>query len=68
MISDGRAEVEGALPVLHELPADAADQARACLLGVTEHVAAATKDKGGKKKVSSAEAAAIEELEALLRT
>jgi hypothetical protein len=68
MISDGRAKVEGVLPVLRELPADAADQVRAWLLGVAEHVAAAAKDKGSKEKVSPAEAAAIEELRTLLRS
>jgi hypothetical protein len=66
MISDGRAHVEAVVPVLRELPEDAAANVRAWLLGVAERVAAASKDKGGSEKVSPAEAAAIEELRTIL--
>ncbi|WP_217275156.1 hypothetical protein [Microbacterium hominis] len=66
MISTGRAYVQGVLPVLRALPDDAAANVRTWLLGVAEHVAEASKDKGGSDKVSPAEAAAIDELRAIL--
>lgn len=66
MTSEGRANVAQVLPVLRSLPADAAVNVRTWLLGVAEHVAEAAKDKGGSDKVSPAEAAAIDELRALL--
>jgi hypothetical protein len=66
MVADGRRRVEEALPVLAELPADAADQVRRWLIGIAEKVAAAAKDKGGSDNVSEAEASAIAELRGLL--
>ncbi|MDZ4045664.1 MAG: hypothetical protein U1E32_07790 [Rhodoglobus sp.] len=66
MISEGRSHVEAVVPVLRALPDDAAAHVRAWLLGVAEHVAKASKDKGGSEKVSPAETAALEELGILL--
>ncbi|WP_297081423.1 hypothetical protein [uncultured Demequina sp.] len=66
MISTGRAYIDGVLPVLASLPADAAENVRTWLLGVAQNVAEASKDKGGSDKVSPEEAAAIDELRTLL--
>jgi len=66
MISEGRAHLAPVVPVLQSLPADAAANVRAWLLGVAQNVAEASKDKGGSDKVSPAEAAAIEELRTML--
>jgi hypothetical protein len=66
MRADGRRRVEEALPVIAQLPAEAADQVRGWLLGIAQKVAEASKDKGGSEKVSDAEAAAIEDLRGLL--
>ncbi len=65
-VSEGRALVEEALPVLTALPPDGAEPVRQWLLRVAEKVAAASKDKGGSEKVTEAEAGAIEDLRILL--
>jgi hypothetical protein len=64
--ADGQRLVEEALPVIAQLPPDAAEQVRGWLLGIAQKVAQASKDKRGTEKVSEAEAEAIEDLRRLL--
>jgi len=66
MISTGRDYVQGVLPVLASLPAEAAENVRTWLIGVAQNVAEASKDKGGSDKVSPEEAAAIAEVRTML--
>lgn len=55
-----------ALPVIAKLDDEGKAQVRHWLIGIAERVAAASKDKGDKVKVSPAERQAIAEITALL--
>lgn len=62
----GGRELRGVLPLLDRLPADEAAQIRAWLVDVAIGVARAGRDRGTGRPISDREAAAIEEVGAIL--
>jgi hypothetical protein len=62
----GLEQVAGVLPVLGQLPDEAADQVRAWILGIAAQVAEASHDAGETEEISAAERRALDAISNVL--
>jgi hypothetical protein len=62
----GLEQVAGVLPVLGQLPADAAEQVRAWIFGIAAQVAEASYDVGQTEEISDSERRALDAIRGVL--